>query len=241
MQSLSGIGALLKGFRMLTHRQLRAFVVLPVLLNIILYTAIIYLAAIQFNHFNAWLTNWLPSWLAWLHWLLWPLFVLAAAIVVVYTFTFLGNIVGAPFNELLASKVMALQGCTSDIEEDGVVSFIKEIPYAIGMQLRLLWYYLPRALGLLIVFVIPGLQIIAPFIWLAFNAWVLAMQYLDYPIEIKKQSFSQLQEFMHTNRGPSFSFGMGVLGASLIPGINLISMPAAVIGAALINVSRDKQ
>ncbi|MEZ5582290.1 MAG: hypothetical protein R3F37_05475 [Candidatus Competibacteraceae bacterium] len=35
---------------------------------------------------------------------------------------------------------------------------------------------------LLVLFVIPGVNVIAPLLWLVFGAWMLALQYADYPM-----------------------------------------------------------
>ena len=42
-----------------------------------------------------------------------------------------------------------------------------------------LWY-IPRALMLLLISLIPVVNLMAPFLWLAFGAWVMVIEYRDY-------------------------------------------------------------
>lgn len=51
---------------------------------------------------------------------------------------------------------------------------------------KLAWY-LPRAIVLLILYFIPGIgQTVAPVLWFLFSAWMLAIQYCDYPFDNHK-------------------------------------------------------
>lgn len=220
---------LLRGFLWLGKRELRIYIFIPLLINILLFAGLIYLGFREFSHLSAWVEGWLPHWLVWLRWLLWPLFFIGAVLFLTYGFTFLANLISAPFNSFLALRVERL--VTGREQESR--SFLAEIPYAIKMQLRILLYFILRALIIVVLLFIPVIQLAVPVLWFTFSAWMMALQYLDYPAENHYLSFIQLKQHLAECRGKALGFGGSVMLASLIPLLNLFVMPAAVIGATL--------
>ena len=90
-----------------------------------------------------------------------------------------------------------------------------------------------RALPLLILSIIPGINVIAPFLWALFGAWGMALEYLAYPLENQGVLFSEQKDLVKSVRLGALSFGgLAVLGLT-IPVLNIIVAPAAVIGATL--------
>ncbi|MDQ2694023.1 MAG: sulfate transporter CysZ, partial [Pseudomonadota bacterium] len=191
---------------------------------------------------EAWLAGW-PSWLAWLawlldwlltlvSWLLWPLFAITILIITFYTFTLVANLIAAPFNGILAERVedLALPGRTRPpgrpLWQEAVIAPLAE--------LRKLGYFLLRALPLLVLFLIPVLNVAAPFLWAAFGAWMLALQYVDYPMGNHGVAFRDQRQIMAQRRLLALGFGAGVLLMTLVPVLNFLSMPTAVIGATLL-------
>ena len=67
----------------------------------------------------------------------------------------------------------------------------QEVTIAFASALRATLYFLLRAIPLLLLFFIPVVNIAAPFIWAAFGAWMLALQYLDYPLGNHGIDFSE--------------------------------------------------
>ncbi|MBT8506547.1 hypothetical protein B1F79_03030 [Coxiella-like endosymbiont of Rhipicephalus sanguineus] len=67
-----------------------------------------------------------------LNWLLWILFAISFFIIVVYTFTLVGNIISAPFNGFLAEKIEKLE--TEKDPESSGESILKDIPLALKRQ-----------------------------------------------------------------------------------------------------------
>ena len=88
-------------------------------------------------------------------------------------------------------------------------------------------------LPLLLLFIIPGINLIAPFLWVLFGAWGIGLEFMAYPLENQGLLFKQQKEDAKSRRIGVLSFGgLTVLGLS-IPVINLIVAPAAVIGATV--------
>jgi len=65
------IGFLLKGLSLLTSPELRKFIIIPMLINVVLYSAALTLG---YFYISDLIDQFIPGWLHWLSWVLWPLF-----------------------------------------------------------------------------------------------------------------------------------------------------------------------
>ncbi|MBT0342592.1 sulfate transporter CysZ, partial [Vibrio campbellii] len=176
-QPRTGFGYFLYGIQIALSPEIRRFVVLPLLANILLVGgAIFYL----FSHLDVWIESWigkLPEFLSWLTYILWPILVLTILATFSYFFSTLANFIAAPFNGLLAEKVEeSLTG--QKVNDDGFAALIKDVPRVMAREWRKLLYVLPKAIGLFLLLLIPALgQTVGPFLWFIFTAWMLAIQY----------------------------------------------------------------
>ena len=101
---LSGPQYLREGLKLVLSPGLRLFVLLPLLINLVLFVGLIYFAGHQFSLWVDTLMPTLPGWLSFLNYVLWPLFVVLVALMVFFTFTMLANIIAAPFNGFLSER-----------------------------------------------------------------------------------------------------------------------------------------
>ncbi len=227
---MRGASYLVQGFKMLPDPEIRPFVLIPLILNILLFSGAIWLLINQFEGWVGYWLSFLPEWLSFLEFVLWPLFALMVLLVVYYSFTLVANLIAAPFNGFLSEKVeKRLRGDV--ITDEGWQALLALIPRSIGRELSKLAYYLPRFVLLLVITFIPVLNVIAPFLWFLFGAWMMAIQYCDYPMDNNKVSFTQMKLLLKAKRLTSVGFGGLVQVGMMIPVINLVVMPAAVIGA----------
>jgi CysZ protein len=230
---LSGAGYLLRGLNLITRPGLRRFVLIPLLINILIFSLLIWLGVDQFE---ALMDRFLPaddSWLAWLRWLLWPLFAIALVLVVFYTFTVIANLLAAPFNGLLAEQVERHLGGETLEQSGGFKQLAKDVLPALASEVRKMGYFLLRAIPLLILFLIPGLNIAAPFLWLLFSAWFLALEYGDYPMANHGLLFKEQHQRLRRDRFTALAFGGGLTLMMMVPILNFVAMPAAVAGATV--------
>jgi len=229
---LRGAGYLLRGAGMLNTPGLRTFVLIPLLVNIVLFVGAIWLLIDQFDLWVAYWMSQLPEWMSFLDWLLWPMFAGLVLVLVYYSFNIVANLIAAPFNGLLAEKVeLRLRGKTDSV--DGWQEMLKMVPQALGRELSKLRYYLPRFLLILVLTFIPGVNLLAPLLWFLFGAWMMAIQYCDYPMDNNRVSFGQMKLLLKSHRMTALGFGGLVQLGMLIPVINLILMPTAVVGATI--------
>jgi CysZ protein len=232
---LLGAGYVLRGLRLITQPGLRRFVLVPFLINTVLFATLGWYAYRQLDTFIDWL---LPPWLEWLSWLLWPLFGLAGLLIAFYTFTVMANLIAAPFNGILAEKVEShLSG--SDARVSGSASkLLRELVSALLGELRKLGHLALRAVPLLLLFVIPGANLVAPVLWILFSAWALALEYADYPMGNHSLTFPEQIKRLRERRMTALGFGGGVLLLTVIPVLNFVAVPAAVAAATIMWVEQ---
>ncbi|MDF2155941.1 sulfate transporter CysZ [Vibrio sp. CAU 1672] len=236
----SGFGYFLYGLHLALSPRIRRYVILPLLANLILVGgAIIYL----FSNLNIWIESWLgqlPEFLSWLSYILWPVLVITILATFSYFFSTLANFIAAPFNGLLAEKVEeTLTG--QKINDDGLAALIKDLPRVLAREWRKLLYVLPKALGLFILLLIPALgQTLGPVLWFIFTAWILAIQYCDYPFDNHRVPFNEMRYKMKRKQHKAYGFGVLVSVFTTVPILNLIVMPVAVCGATAMWVSEFK-
>lgn len=228
---LLAIGFFFKGLGLLLRPELRKFLIIPVLINLVLYSAALILG---YYYINELIAGFIPGWLQWLSWILWPLFFICFFIIGFFTFTMLANLLAAPFYGKLAAKTLSV------ITGRPGASTEQPVARVIAAEFRRAGYLAARALPLLLLFVIPGINIIAPFLWALFGAWAMALEYMAYPLENEDVLFSEQKQLAKDIRLGALSFGgITMLGLTL-PFLNIVVAPAAVIGATVyINEVKD--
>lgn len=228
---VSGASYMLAGVRLIGQPGLRRFVLIPLLVNIGVFSAAIWYGLQWFERFTVWMESQVPSWLAWLEWLLWPIFVVALLTLVFYTFTLVANVLAAPFNGLLAEKVELHLTGRPLTEGGGLRKAMIELVPTLFDELRKLLYTLLWAVPFLVLFLIPGVNVAAPFLWFLYTAWMLAVEYSDYPMGNHGLKFREMRARLRRRRTLGLGFGAAAAGMTLIPVVNFIVMPSAVAGA----------
>lgn len=235
----TGMGYFISGMGLLTRPGIKRFVIIPVIINIIIFIGLYFVLRHYVGEFNIWFEAHVPHWLQWLSYLIWVLFFICFFIIFIYTFVTIGNLISAPFNSFLSEKIeFLLTGSTPSSRS--LMDNIRDVPRIIGRQFAIIGFYLPRAMGLLILFFVPIVQAIAAILWFLFNAWYLALTYVDYPTDNHRISIAETRQWMKSQRGLVLGFGLTVLVCSMIPILNFFVIPAAVAGATKLYVNEFK-
>lgn len=231
----------LQGLRLLLQPGLRRYVIIPLSINALLFGGLIWLGASQFDSLLQWFMPELPEWLQWLEWLFWALFALSTLLILFFAFSLLANVVAAPFNGLLAEAVERhLTGETLSAN-GGWKKMLQEFVPSMVDEGRKLLYFIAWSIPFLILFIIPVINIAAPFLWLAFSAWMLAAEYCDYPMGNHGLLAAEQRQRLGNKRLLSLGFGLVVSLATMTPILNFLVMPAAVAGATILWVKQLKQ
>lgn len=236
--SVNGIHYFSQGWKLIRLPGIRRFVIVPLAINVLLMGGAFIWLFWQLGQWLPALMTKVPDWLQWLSYLLWPLTVISIVLVFSYFFSTIANWIAAPFCGLLAEQLEArLTG--KPLPDSGWAGLVKDLPRIMKREWQKLAYYLPRAMVLLILYFVPGFgQTVAPVLWFLFSAWMLSIQYCDYPFDNHKVSFQQMRMALRQNKTDNMQFGALVSLFTMVPILNLAIMPVAVCGATAMWVDR---
>jgi len=238
---LTGALYLFKGFQLIKQPNIRPYVIIPVLINTLVFAILGFFMFGWFGGFIDQLMTGLPDWLQWLDWLIWLMLAAASLVLLYFSFTILANFISAPFNGILAEAVEEHITGKKLIDDSPWHSVITQAPAAIKEEFRKLFYSLTRSLPFLIFLFIPGINFIASALWLIFGAWMMAIQYADYPLSNHQIEFKQQRERLKQKRLLVLGFGGAVLAGTMIPFVNFIILPCAVAGATVMYLEQFRE
>ncbi len=244
---LRGISTIAPGLRLLIAPGIRKFVWMPIIVNAVVFIGLFVLG---YTWLQSLLASWLPDpsavdtsgWLGWLYatfltlmlWLLLPLYLLASAVIAFFGFTVVANLIAAPFNGMLSAR--AEEQLTGAMPEAVTGrGLLVEIVDAVGDELRKLAYFALWLLPLLVITAIPGINLVSAPLWLAASIWMIALEYMDYPLGNRGLSFPEQRRWLRGRVLRHSGLGAGILAMTLIPGLNLIAMPTGVVAATLLH------
>lgn len=226
---MNAISALMEGFSWLSRPGLRKFIWIPLSINILVFSGATWGF---FYYLDGVMDHFLPeeSWLSYLRWILWPLLSLLFGIIVFYTFSLIANIIAAPFNGFLAAAVERME---TGKEPDSGMTLAQEAWATVGQEIRKAVFFIVRAIPLVIISFIPVVNVVAPFLWFAYSAWVSYLQYMDYPMANHGIRFDVQRQRLKGKPVDTFGFGSLATLMMMVPILNLFAMPVTVIGATL--------
>lgn len=228
------------GWHLMWQKGLRRFAVMPIVLNTILLGGLLWLFVTKIGQFIAGLMSFIPDWLAWLSGILLALSIFMILIVFYFIFTTLSGFIAAPFNGLLAEKVeLRLSGQMAN--DMTWAELMRDVPRMLNREWQKLLYSLPKLIMLFLLSFIPLLgQTIIPIFAFLFSAWMMAIQYCDYPFDNHKTSFSIMKKVLAKRRTLTLTFGSLVSLCTMVPIVNLVIIPVAVCGATTMWVEQYK-
>ncbi len=239
---VAGISYLFRGLPLLRQKGVWPWAIVPLIINVVLLGTLAWATV-------SWVGSLIEGWLAvlpdWLSWLTSVInFILIAAVIlgVFQIFTLMANLIAAPFNGFLSA---AIEQKLTGKRPDSGLSLLQEGLVTLRAEIGKLWFLLSRAalVGLLsiVLFVIPGLNVLLPAVWFLFGAYMLSLEYLDYPMGNHGLSFREKRELLARNRLLALGFGAVTTLLTALPVINLLIMPTAVAGGTLAWVESLRQ
>lgn len=226
-----GAKYLSRGARLLGHPSLRLFVIVPLLVNIVIFGSLLTVGFSYISNLMDSLLANIPTWLDFIQWILWPLIAVTVCLISGYLFTTVALIIASPFNALLAEKAEELVTGRPVDSLEGLGAAVLAVPASIFREIAKLLYYIPMALLVLLLSFIPGVGAVA---WLLLGAWMMSIQFVDYPMDNHQLSFADVKAAVRSRRLTSMGFGGFVALCTGIPIINFFVVPAAVVGATLL-------
>ncbi|MGD8999148.1 MAG: sulfate transporter CysZ [Granulosicoccaceae bacterium] len=240
--SVKGAGYLIQGLGLLTTPGVKRFVAIPLTINILLFAGLIWFGYSEFMDFLNWLLPEENGWLGWLRYILIPLFFLTVLVIVFFTFTIVANIISSPFNGLLAEAVEKHLTGQEVGEPKGFMDILKNALPMMLNELRKSVYYamiiIPAFLLFLVLSFIPVVNILGAIGWFLVSAWILAVEYNDFPFDNHDIPFREMRRQLGMRKWLAFGFGGATMIATAIPVVNFFVMPSAVAGATAMSVQQ---
>lgn len=168
-------------------------------------------------------------------WWMFRVLIYPLLIVVAYFLTLiLAGIVASPFNESLSERAEELMMGKTVPSESGwkamIVGGARGVATAAATGI-------PRAIIVVALGIIPG---IGPILAMIVGAYFIAVGYTDYAFERRKYSIRQKLQTVWRHRKMALGFGFGANFLLLIPLVNFLCMPIAVVGGTALAVALDE-
>lgn len=232
---------LIQGANLLTQPGLRRFVVVPLLVNIVVF---IFVTGVLVNTYGDILHNELmdSNWLRFFAVLIWLIIGLVILVLYGYAFNLITTVIAAPFYGVLAEKIeTSITGQSLPSEP-----LVQLITRTFRRELIKLWYFLSRGIliffAMIVLFFIPILggmaSLVIGSLW---GAWCMTVQYSDYAADNHQVAFRSVRRKLHEKPLTTFSFGGLVMLGSMVPILNIIVMPIAVAGATIYWLDENKK
>jgi CysZ protein len=238
--ALTGVRYLARGFGMwATSPRLMFLGAIPALVVGLVYLVGIVFLIVNLNTVVTWATPFANDWAE-------PLmlstrvaaslvFVIVAALLVVYTFTAVTLVVGDPFYERIWRDVEnRLGNAPADLQ----IGLLRSVGRAIGDGIRLL----TPAIGVGILLLACGfIPVVGPFtvaiVGALLGGWLLVVELTGLAFDARGFTVRERRRALKARRAVAVGFGAATYLIFLVPFAVIVAMPAAVAGAAML--SRD--
>jgi len=226
----------LAGRFLMNHPGLLRFVLIPFLINTLIFSLTVYFG---FGFFDGLVAKYIPEGDAW-YWLLlsyavWVLAVLVTVVLVFFSFTVIGNLIASPFNDLLSEKTeKMLTGAQAD-QAFALRVFLQDTKRVVITELKKISFFIAGMVVLLLFNLIP---VVGGFLYtgLAFllTLFFLVVEYLGYILERKRFTFARQRQYIMARKFLMLGFGTGIMAVLAIPFMQFLCIPLGVVGATLL-------
>lgn len=218
------------------HRRLLWYLVIPVSLNALLFTAFLWLAVPR-----AWRTaaEYLPGQDTWygvaIYYLAAVLLILVLAVLIIYAFTLVGNIILGPFNDMLSNTIERMYTGSGHEDAFTLKTALADILRSIRVEIGKLLMYLTGLVLLLSLNLLPlAGNILSGVLIVLYTMFFLGWEYIDYSMERWKFTFRRKRKTAAANAPALIGFGAGASLMLFIPLVNLLAIPLCAAGATLL-------
>jgi|GEM_PF-3597720 CysZ protein len=204
--------------------------IVPTLLNVLLYALFVVGIMTLVRQF---LSGYAPS--TW-----WGILIAAAIFVVTLAavlylgsmlFIFFGSIISAPFYDSLAQRAARERGAVI-VERTWWQEVWRPIKHSV---IKFGWYLLVQ-IGLLGLYLLPVAVGPVAYLTLGFfaTAFFLALDFLDFSFDFRGWTFTERKKWCMERKGVVLGFGGAVLLGTMIPAVNIVVPPIAIIAAGML-------
>jgi len=221
---------------LLAHPRLLRFVLTPFLINTAVFSIAVYLGL---GFFNETVTTYLPQAEAWywllLYYVLWLAAVVLTAVLVFFGFSVVGNLVAAPFNDLLSERIEEVLTGGHSEEPFSLAAFWRDTRRTLGVESKKMALFVLGMLLLLLLNLVPALgTFLYAVLSVLLTLFFLAVEYTGFVFSRHRLDFRTQRRYIFSSKALLIGFSTGVLALLAIPFLQLLCIPAAVAGATLL-------
>lgn len=167
-----------------------------------------------------------------LEWIVQSVVFLVLLVISFFTFTAVGNLIAAPFNDILSEKTEQIIYGSSTEETFSVGLMLRDAARSLKDEIKKLSLFL-AAMGVL--FIINFIPFAGPLIFalcsILLTLYFLVIEYTGFVCSRKRIDFAQQRAFIRTHRAQALGFGVAVMLTLMLPLVQLFTIPLAVVGA----------
>ena len=221
------------GHFLIRHPRLYLYVLIPFLINLIVFSLAVWLGL---DFFNSTVESMIPVGDAWywsiLYYFLWLVAVLATALMVFFLFAIVGNLIASPFNDILSEKTELILTGQSRDEPFVLRVFLRESLHTLLDELLKISAFIAGMLVLLLLLLLPAIgPIFYSILSVLWTALFLVVEYTGYVFTRHQLLFKDQRQFIRQRKLASVGFGTGSLCLLAIPFLQFFTIPLGVIGA----------
>lgn len=219
---LRGLGHLLR------HRELWPCALAAFAVNAIVFTAGLVALVFWFGD----LTALAPDWAGMVGEIILGIVIGAAAIVLLlFSYTLVGNAIAGPFLDAMCQRMMASLGEAAPAPRSPLASIFLPL----SRQLQKLFIFGVLQLVALLLWIVPGVGgVLHSIVATGLLLYFLGYEYLEYPLDARGLTVLQRIGYTRRNLGRTVGFGAAVALISLVPFLGYICLPISVAGATLL-------
>ncbi len=230
MSFMAGVRCFTDAVPLVRRKNLRHFVWLPLIVSFAVILPGVFYGLSMADDAVVWMMSHIPDWLSFLDVILTPLLYLLGVLISAWLFSFLAIIVGSPFLGILSARTEDVFFQTRHVDER---KWWQAVAPTLLRELRKLGYHIPRLLLVFLFTLIPLINTVSPIVWFVFGAWIMAVQFMDYPVENRIQDFKVCINKLKKHRTFALGFGACASLALSIPLLNFVAIPVCVVGGTL--------
>ncbi|PLX85673.1 MAG: sulfate transporter CysZ [Desulfuromonas sp.] len=209
------------------------YILIPFIINTSVFSLAVYFGL---NFFNDTVIHRIPQGDAW-YWLilfytLWVVAALATAVLVFFAFTVVGNLIAAPFNDLLSERTEETLAGRRNEEPFSLGAFGKDVRRTLVEESKKMLFFVLGMVLLLLLNLIPGVgTMVYSVLSVLFTLFFLAVEYTGFVFSRKRSTFRDQRRFIFGRKFLMLGFGVGLLVLLAIPFLQFFCIPVAVVAA----------
>jgi CysZ protein len=152
------------------------------------------------------------------------------AILGLFLFTIVGNLLASPFLDAMTERILTDLGETLPPSRGPLKAFLRALR---NQSIKLVFFGAIQLL-LLLLWIIPGLGILHPPLSALLTILFLGFEYVDYPLDARQLPVPRRFEWMVAHAGATLAYGAVLFPVFLVPFVGYAFLPLAVAGASLL-------